>query len=434
MLRVAATLCLVFCIVPLVNADPGEPVAVRWWGQGMVSIETYWNQCVVIDPYALSIGYEDPHVRGDLVLVTHEHFDHNNVPLVSGDPFVTRGLGENGKVQDVHHMLDRPPNEEKAQWRDYRRWIKRDSHAIEVTSIPSWHDDKQGSERGANALFLIEVDGVRIVHCGDLGQTRLTDEQLEALGRIDLLLIPVGGKYTINGKQAALIVRQLNPRRVVPIHYKTPPLTIDLDNEESFVAALQTDHEIVRPPGNTVAIRSADGREPGRPQVFVLGYRPWEMPPELAKLFADMETANRASQAVFAPLSVAQMNHRPSDGTHTPRWNAEHMMGRELGFFSEIYAELDPELVKIDLNPAQMPPDYVAAHPDWTGAEEARQIERAGQFTRRFSYLLDGLDLDKQAPGSSWTPRKLLEQMQRHFGEHTANVKKKFALPDWPAE
>lgn len=434
MFRVAAILSLIFCSVPRVNADPGNPVAVRWWGQGMVSIETYWNQCVVIDPYALRIGYDDPHVRGDLVLATHEHFDHNNVELVSGDPSVMRGLDENGKVQDVHHRLDRLPDEEKAQWRDYKRWINRDSHAIEVTSIPSWHDDKQGSERGANAMFLIEVDGVRIVHCGDLGQTRLTNEQLEALGRVDLLLIPVGGKYTIDGQQASVIVRQLNPRRVVPIHYKTPALAIDLDGVEPFLDALRTDHEIVRPAGNTVAIRSTARREPGRPQVFVLGYRPWEMPPEMAKLFAAMETANRAAQAVFAPLSIAQMNHRPSDGTHTPRWNAEHMMGRELGFFSEIYAELDPELVKIDLNPAQMPPDYVAAHPDWTGAEEARQIERVSEFTRRFSYLLADLELDEQAPGSRWILPGLLEQMERHYGEHTANVKKKFELPDWPTQ
>ena len=153
---------------------------------------------------------------------------------------------------------------------------------------------------------------------------------------------------------------------------------------------------------------------------------------ELAGLFAHKETASRDSQKVFAPLSENQMNFRPSDGTHTPRWNAEHMMGRELGFFSQIFAKLDPAIPAINLNPAQMPPDYKAAHPDWSGAEEARQIERVAEFTRRFSYLLDGLDLDQRAPGSRWTPRGLLEQMQRHYSEHTVNVEKKFDLPDWP--
>jgi hypothetical protein len=110
------------------------------------------------------------------------------------------------------------------------------------------------------------------------------------------------------------------------------------------------------------------------------------------------------------------------------------MMGRELGFFSTIFAELDPAIPVINLNPAQMPPDYKAAHPNWSGAEEARQMKRVTKFTRRFSYLLEGVDLDEQAPGSRWTLRRLLEQMHRHYGEHTANVKKKFALPDWPVE
>jgi L-ascorbate metabolism protein UlaG (beta-lactamase superfamily) len=400
----------------------------------MVSIETYWNLHVVIDPYALRIGYEDPHVRGDLVLVTHEHFDHNNVGLVAGNPQVVRGLDAEGKVQKVTHMLDRSPNQSHPQWRDYWRWIKRDPHAIEVTSIPAWHDDKEGAERGANAMFLVVVDGVRIVHCGDLGQKLLTEKQLESMGRVDLLLVPVGGKYTLDGRQAAAIVRQVKPRRVVPIHYKTPALTIELDGVEPFLEQIRNNYEIIRPEGNTTAVRSFAGRDPVRPQVIVLDYRPWKMPKDMEDLFAAKETASAATQQVFAPLSVDQMNHRPSDGTHTSRWNAEHMMGRELGFFSEIYAKLDSELAKLDLNPAQMPAEYVAAHPDWTGAEEARQIERVTQFARRFSYLLADHDLDERLPGSRWTISGLLKQMERHYREHTANVKKKIELPDWPAE
>ncbi len=80
----------------------------------------------------------------------------------------------------------------------------------------------------------------------------------------------------------------------------------------------------------------------------------------------------------------------------------------------------------------QMPPDYVAAHADWTGKEEARQMERVSRFTRRFSYLLKDLPMDKKAPGSFWTPKSLLRQMDDHYSEHTANVVKKFELPDWP--
>ena len=109
-------------------------------------------------------------------------------------------------------------------------------------------------------------------------------------------------------------------------------------------------------------------------------------------------------------------------------------MERELGFFSQIYEQLDSDIGHLNLNPKQMPDDYVAAHSDWTGTEEARQLERVRAFTRRFAYLLNGLELDKQAPGSLWTPRGLLKQMERHYSEHTANVKKKFESPDWSTE
>ena len=283
-------------------------------------------------------------------------------------------------------------------------------------------------------MFLVEVDGLRIAHCGDLGQPTLTDQQVSEMRNVDVILIPVGGKYTVDARQAAGIVRKIKPRIVVPIHYRTPELKIDLQPVEPFLTALGADYEVVRPVGNTLAASAAEPKNVAQPKVVVLNQRPWEMPKEVEQLFARKETASRASQAVFAKLSANQMNFQPGNGTHTPRWNAEHMMGRELGFFSEIYAQRDTAVAFIDLNPKQMPPDYVAAHPNWTGEEESRQIERVTAFSRRFGYLLDGLDLDERAPGSRWTPRGLLKQMERHYNGHTANVKKKFELPDWPTE
>ncbi len=108
-------------------------------------------------------------------------------------------------------------------------------------------------------------------------------------------------------------------------------------------------------------------------------------------------------------------------------------MGRELLFFSQIYHAVDPAIKIMDLNPKQMPKDYEFAHPDWTGEEEARQMLRVENFTRRFAYLLDGMDLDAKANGSRfWTPRALLKQMERHYTEHTANVIKKKQLEGWP--
>jgi len=415
-------------------ADAGKPVAVRWWGHAMVSIETYWNLRVVIDPYSLDIGYDDPQITADLVLITHEHADHSNADLVGGDPTVVHGLDSAGKLVRVDHTLDRMPDSPEPSWTDARQGPARSEHAIRVTSSPAWHDGSQGAERGATAMFIIEVDGVRIVHCGDLGQTSLTEEQIARMAGVDLLLIPVGGKYTVDGRAAAEIVRQVKPRVVVPIHYHTPDLSIDLEPVEPFLEALGRDYDVIRPVGNTVAITAVQRDEAVDPRVVLPQYRPWRMPEELAALFARKEAACRASQAVFAELSANQMSFQPANGTHTPRWNAEHMMGRELGFFSQIYHQIDPAVPHIDLNPEQMPADYQAVHPDWSGTEEARQMERVTAFTRRFAYLLDGLNLNTQAPGSFWTPRRLLAQMERHYNEHTANVKKKFELPDWPRE
>ena len=178
-----------------------------------------------------------------------------------------------------------------------------------------------------------------------------------------------------------------------------------------------------------VAATPADAK----PRVVTLTDQPYKMSQALTKLFEKKEAACSSSREMFSKLSVAQMNFRPANGTHTPRWNAEHMMGRELLFFSQIYHAVDPHIGIMNLNPKQMPDQYQAAHPDWDGAEEARQMLRVEAFTRRFAYLLDGMDLDAKSAGSKfWSPRGLLKQMERHYNEHSANVLKKMELPEWP--
>jgi L-ascorbate metabolism protein UlaG (beta-lactamase superfamily) len=415
-----------------VLADSGKPVAVRWWGQAMVSIETYWGLTVVIDPFPPNIGYDDPQLAADLVLITHEHPDHNHAQIVRGQPTVVHGLDEQGKVRAVHHVLDRLPNALGPTWQSVDAAGERSGHEIVVQTIPAWHDDEEGGARGGNALFVVDVDGVRIVHCGDLGQAKLTDEQLAALGRVDVLFVPVGGIYTVDGPQAAEIIDQVNPRFAIPIHFKTPALSFQLHGIEPFIEAVRNRFELTEPERNTLAVSALSPGTIDKTRVVVLAYEPWQPSGELVELFARKEAASRASQAVFEPLTVEQMNFRPTDSTHTPRWNAEHMMGRELMFFTQVYHSLDPAIPAIDVNPAQMPADYRPAHPDWNGAEEARQMERVTGLVRRYAYLLDGVDLDEPAPGSRWTLRRLFRQMEDHYGQHTVNVQAKFDLPDWP--
>lgn len=414
------------------------PVAVRWWGQGMVSIETYWNLTVVIDPYGEGIGYTVPELSADLVLVTHEHADHNDVEAVKGEPTVVRALDGAGNVRKINHYFDRFENSDDTEWWSNTKAnsARQTDHSVFVRSIPAWHDDSQGSERGSTAMFQIVVDGVTILHCGDLGQSTLTEEQLTYLKHVDVMLLPAGGVYTIDGEQAWDIIEQVKPRIVIPIHYKTDKLKIPLEQVDKFVTRIPANWKLKKSEHNTLAVSAVrDSRDENTSPLVVLDYEPWQPTGELATLLDKMDTACKESQQVFAKLSTEQMNWRPPNGTHTPRWNAEHMMGRQLGFFTQIYAAIEPEtFTHIDLNPKQMPDDYQAAHPDWDGAEEARQMQRASAYVRRFAYLLEGLDLDAKAPGSFWTPRRLLKQMDRHFGEHTANVVKKMELESWPAE
>ncbi len=162
---------------------------------------------------------------------------------------------------------------------------------------------------------------------------------------------------------------------------------------------------------------------------------PLPVPKHLRELFDRMEAANRRSQDVFRALTVKQMNFKPSDGTHTPRWNAEHMAGRQLLFFSQIYNAIDPSIPVVDRNPKQMPDVYEARHPDWSGADEARAMQRVDNFCRHYAHLLKDTRLNDRPPATSWPSlAALLLQMERHYDEHTANVKKKFELSDWPQE
>ena len=137
-------------------------------------------------------------------------------------------------------------------------------------------------------------------------------------------------------------------------------------------------------------------------------------------------------EKVYQELSVKQMNHLPSDGSHCPRWNSEHITGTELNFFSSIYSRIDPMIPNVNMKPVQTPADYVPAQPNWDGAEEARQFDRVMAFARRFAYLLDGMEMTDQPAGSPWKLEKLLTRMETHYKHHTDKVLDKFKLPDWP--
>lgn len=176
---------------------------ITWYGQSCFKI-TGKDITVVTDPFDAKIGIKLPRLESDIVTVTHHHYDHNNTGAVKGDPEIVDGPGEYS--------------------------IK----GVEIKGIMSFHDKNLGKERGINTVYTITVDEIKICHLGDLGQI-LTDEQIEEIGNVDILLVPVGGVYTIDTQDAVEVVNQIEPRMVIPMHYKVEGLNVGLDKVDKFV-------------------------------------------------------------------------------------------------------------------------------------------------------------------------------------------------------
>jgi L-ascorbate metabolism protein UlaG (beta-lactamase superfamily) len=211
---------------------------VEWYGQSAFRLSAA-EATVAIDPFAdlsgltgRGIRFEYPPIAdlsADLVLVTHEHVDHNGVAAVAGTPAVLRSTA--GRLE---------------------------SPIGEVLAVASEHDPAAGTERGPNTVFAFELDGMRVCHFGDFGQTALREEQARAIGTVDLLLVPVGGGPTIDAAQAREVVSLLSPRWVVPMHYRTPRIGF-LETADAFLELLE---HVVRLPGpafETASLPAEDG-------------------------------------------------------------------------------------------------------------------------------------------------------------------------------
>lgn len=159
---------------------------------------------LLIDPFSEAIGLPMPKTSADILLLSHEHYDHANSDAVRGNPFIINTPGEY-EIKDFF-----------------------------IYAISSFHDNSGGKERGSNLIFLIEAEGIRIAHLGDFGQANLTEEQLKKLEGVDILLVPVGGVYTIDAKAAAEIISEIEPRLIIPMHYFEKGLKIKLDDVEKF--------------------------------------------------------------------------------------------------------------------------------------------------------------------------------------------------------
>jgi L-ascorbate metabolism protein UlaG (beta-lactamase superfamily) len=179
---------------------------VKWLGHASFLIISEAGIKIITDPYPQGSGlsYAPINEAADIVIMTHDHFDHNNVSSVLGKPQVITGSG----VKTVK--------------------------GVQFRGIDTYHDGSQGKERGANTAFCFSVDGINLCHLGDLGH-RLSQEQIAEMGSIDILFIPIGGVYTIDAKMAGTVINDLKPKVVLPMHYKTAKCDWPLNTVDDFV-------------------------------------------------------------------------------------------------------------------------------------------------------------------------------------------------------
>jgi L-ascorbate metabolism protein UlaG (beta-lactamase superfamily) len=196
---------------------------ITWAGQSCFQIAISNGKdniaSIVIDPFDEKIGLKPPNFEADILLISHNHHDHNNIKMVRPVRSAESSSGKNSP------FLINGPGEYEIR-------------GVFIQGIGSFHDDNQGKERGINTIYTIEAEGIKMCHLGDLGQKQLTDEQLEKIGIVDVLMIPVGGVYTISSSEAQKIIGQIEPKIVIPMHYEIPKLNIKLDGVDKFLKSV----------------------------------------------------------------------------------------------------------------------------------------------------------------------------------------------------
>lgn len=206
----------------------------KWLAHAAFLITSDDGTRIITDPYKTAEGFQHGQINepADIVTVSHEHADHNNTAVVKGNPHIVRGTAE----------------------------VK----GISFKAIPTAHDAKGGSERGKNNIYCFRVEGIRVCHLGDLGHP-LTASQITEVGEVNILLIPVGGFFTIDAGTAGMVAEQLGARVIIPMHYKTDKMNWPISGVEGF---LKGKENVTRLDTSEVAFTSAG--LPSSPQIMVL--------------------------------------------------------------------------------------------------------------------------------------------------------------------
>lgn len=186
---------------------------INWLGHASFLIEAEGKK-IITDPFDEKVGYPLYAGEVDIATVSHDHYDHNAVHLLKGNPVV---------VKETGHF----------SWGE-----------INITGYPSYHDKNKGRDRGENIIYKISAEDISILHLGDLGHV-LEDQTVKEIGDIDILLLPVGGVYTINADEAFTLAQKINPKIIIPMHFATPALSFALSPVEDFTSKF--DYSVKKP-------------------------------------------------------------------------------------------------------------------------------------------------------------------------------------------
>jgi L-ascorbate metabolism protein UlaG (beta-lactamase superfamily) len=212
-------------------------VDIVWYGHSCFRLRGR-NVAIVTDPYPPTLG---PRLKldADIITVSHGHDNHNHVGGVGKQPFVVQGPGEY------------------------------EVSGVTILGVPTFHDAQNGSERGRNTVYMIDVDDVKVCHLGDVGHA-LDAGQLERLGNIDVLLVPVGGGATLDASKGAEVVRQVEPRYVVPMHYALPAVKLELQPVERFLQEMGVAESEAQP---KLTVHATSSPSEGDTKIVVLDAR-----------------------------------------------------------------------------------------------------------------------------------------------------------------
>ncbi|MBW9146366.1 MBL fold metallo-hydrolase [Clostridium sp. CM027] len=186
---------------------------ITWLGHSCFLLEDSKGVKLLTDPFDNTLGYDIYKGSPDIVTISHQHFDHNYIKELTGNYKIIDKIG----ISTLHD--------------------------ISIKGTPSYHDKNKGAKRGDNIIFTFRMDGYSLCHLGDLGHT-LSNDDISSLGDVDILFIPVGGNYTIDGKEASEVTKKINPKIVIPMHYKTSQLSLPLEGVETYLMHMKNASKI----------------------------------------------------------------------------------------------------------------------------------------------------------------------------------------------